>query len=117
MRNFKELSVWQRSHQLVLKIYLCTKKFPPDELYGITSQLRRSASSVPTNIAEGCGRNSDAEMKRFLTIACGSCSEMEYQIMLSNELGYISVDMYTELTNEITEIRKMIYAFIQRSKT
>lgn len=71
MRNFKELSIWQRSHQLTLKIYLFTKSFPSDELYELASQMRRSSSSVPTNIAEGCGRNSNADLSRFLTIASG----------------------------------------------
>lgn len=83
MKNFKELLIWQRSHQLVLEIYIITKSFPKDELFGLTSQMRRSSASIPTNIAEGCGRNSDAEMNRFLIIAQGSAAELEYQIILS----------------------------------
>ena len=116
MRNFQELSIWQRSHQLTLKIYLLTRTFPNDELYGLTSQIRRSSASVPTNIAEGCGRNSDAELKRFLTIASGSISELEYQVLLSKDISYLPLNIYQELTTEIIEIRKMIYAFIQKLK-
>jgi four helix bundle protein len=89
MKNFKELKIWQRSHQLVLDIYLITKSFPKEEVYGLTSQIRRSCSSIPTNIAEGCGRNSDAELNRFLVIAMGSASELEYQLILIKDLGYI----------------------------
>ena len=114
MRNFKELSIWQRSHQLVLKVYLISKSFPPGELYGLTSQIRRSSSSVATNIAEGCGRNSDAELRRFLIIATGSISELEYQVLLAKDLDYLPEIIFKELTNEIVEIRKMIYAFIQK---
>ncbi len=114
MRDFKKLSIWQKSHQLTLKIYAATKTFPKDEIFGIVSQIRRSSTSVPTNIAEGCGRDSDAELIRFLTIASGSVSELEYQVLLSKDLGYLSIIFHEELTNEIIIIRKMIYAFIQK---
>jgi four helix bundle protein len=90
MRNFKQLIFWQRSHALTLKMYAITKSsFPKDEMYGLISQMRRSSSSVPTNIAEGCGRKSNAELKRFLVIATGSISELEYQLLLSKDLLYI----------------------------
>lgn len=114
MKNFKELRIWQRSHQLVLNVYLITKSFLKEEVYGLTSQIRRSCASIPTNIAEGCGRNSDAELKRFLTIAMGSASELEYQLILSNDLGYIQTDNYEKLSNELIEIRKMLNTFIQK---
>lgn len=114
MRDFKKLSIWQKSHQLTLKIYAATKTFPKDEIFGIVSQIRRSSTSVPTNIAEGCGRDSDAELIRFLTIASGSVSELEYQVLLSKDLDYLSIIFHEELTNEIIIIRKMIYAFIQK---
>jgi len=113
MRNFQDLSIWQRSHLLTLKIYSVTKKFPKEEIFGVISQMRRSSSSIPTNIAEGCGRNSNPEMKRFLTIATGSSSELEYQLILSKDLQYLSETTYIELQNELIEIRKMIYAFIK----
>lgn len=113
MRNFQDLSIWQRSHLLTLEIYSVTKKFPKEEMFGIISQMRRSSSSIPTNIAEGCGRNSNPEMKRFLTIATGSSSELEYQLILSKDLHYLPETTYKELQNELIEIRKMIYAFIK----
>ena len=113
MRSFHELSIWQRSHLLTLKIYSVIKNFPKDEMFGIISQMRRSSSSIPTNIAEGCGRNSNSEMKRFLIIATGSSSELEYQLILSKDLHYLSEKSCKELQDELIEIRKMIYAFIQ----
>ena len=115
MKNFKELLIWQRSHQLVLEIYLITKSFPKDELFGLTSQMRRSSASIPTNIAEGCSRNSDAEMNRFLIIAQDSATELEYQIILSKDLSYISTEIFDTLCLELTEIRKMINTFSQKT--
>lgn len=113
MRNFQELTIWQRSHSLTLKVYSITNTFPKDELFGIISQMRRSSSSIPTNIAEGCGRNSNPEMKRFLIIATGSASELEYQLILSKDLKYLPENLYKELQNELIEIRKMIHSFIK----
>jgi four helix bundle protein len=113
MRNFKDLSVWQRSHALTLKNYQYTKTYPKEELFGLTSQMRRSASSIPTNIAEGAGRNSNAEMKHYLIIARGSASELEYQIILSHDLMYLPDNVYIELNTELSEIQKMIYGFIR----
>ena len=113
MRNFQELAIWQRSHLLTLKIYSVTKNFPKDEMFGIISQMRRSSSSIPTNIAEGCGRNSNPEMKRFSVIATGSASELEYQLILSKDLQYLPEAIYKELQNELIEIRKMIHSFIK----
>ncbi len=114
MKNFKELHIWQRSHQFVLEIYFITKSFPKDELFGLTSQMRRSAASIPTNIAEGFGRNSDAEINRFLVISQGSAAELEYQIILSKDLNYISTETFDKLNLEITEIRKMLNSFAQK---
>ena len=116
MRNFKELVIWQRSHALTLEIYKRTYMFPKEELFGLTSQMRRSAYSIPTNIAEGCGRNSNPDMKRFLIIASGSASELEYQLILSYDLGYLSKDLFTALTTELNEIQKMIYIFTRNMK-
>ena len=113
MRNFLNLEIWKRSHQLTLKIYRITKYFPKEEIFGLTSQMRRSSSSIPTNIAEGCGRNSNPEMKRFLIIATGSSSELEYHLILSKDLQYLSETTCKKLQNELIEIRKMIYAFIK----
>lgn len=114
MIDFKTLQIWQRSHFLVLDIYKASQIFPKEELYILTAQLRRAAVSVPSNIAEGCGRNSDGELARFLTIAMGSTAELEYQILLAKDLGYIETDNYETINNEIIEIRKMINSFLTK---
>ena len=111
MRDFTKIIAWQRSHALTLKIYQNTKIFPREELFGLSSQMRRSASSIPTNIAEGCGRNSNPQFKHFLNIASGSASELEYQIILSKDLQYITESVFSELHNEIIEVKKMIYGY------
>lgn len=114
MRDFKQLSFWHRSHSLTLKLYQHTKSsFPKDETYGLISQIRRSGSSIPTNIAEGCGRNSNPDFKRFLIISTGSCSELEYQLLLSKDLGYLTENIFKELSTEVIEIRKTIYSYIK----
>ncbi|MBS9767215.1 MAG: four helix bundle protein [Flavobacteriaceae bacterium] len=109
MRDFKKYKVWELSHQFVLKIYGITEQFPQKEVYGITSQLRRASSSVPTNIAEGCGRKSDTEFSRFLTIALGSASEVEYLLILSKDLKFISEEDYQMLNEEMNTIKRKIY--------
>ncbi len=97
MRDFQQLAIWRRSHTLTITIYTIIQAFPKEELFGITSQMRRSSSSIPTNIAEGCGRESIIEFKRFLVIASGSASELQYQIILSKDLKYISEKIFQEL--------------------
>jgi len=114
MRNFRELKVWEKAHQLTLKIYTATKRFPSDELYGLSSQMRRSSASVPTNIAEGCGRDGEAEFTRFLFIAMGSASELEYQIVLACDLKYLSRTGYEQLITDIEEIKKMLSGLIHK---
>lgn len=111
MRNFKNLRFWQRGHALTLRIYQLTNEFPKTETYGITSQIRRASSSVPTNIAEGCGRLSDAELARFMVIAQGSLLEVEYLILLCFDLKYISESEYKSLDKEINEIKSMMHAY------
>lgn len=111
MRDFQQLAIWQRSHQLTLNIYKITREFPREELYGLISQIRRSSSSVPTNIAEGCGRNSLPELKRFLIISSGSASELHYQLILSRDLHYISAQLFKELEDDLIQIKKMIFAY------
>ena len=98
---------------ITLKIYSTTKSFPKEEMFGLISQMRRSASSIPTNIAEGCGRNSNPDFKRFLVMAAGSSSELEYQLFLSKDLKFLSDSKFKELENETIEIRKMIHSFIK----
>lgn len=111
MRDFTKLEVWKRSHALTLKIYQLTKSYPKEELFGLSSQMRRSSSSIPTNIAEGCGRNSNAQLKQFLTIASGSSSELQYQLMLSKDLGYIPELTFIQLDEEVVQLRKMLFAY------
>jgi four helix bundle protein len=114
MRDFTKLDIWKRSHQLTLKIYTITKTFPKDELFGLTSQMRKSSSSVPTNIAEDCGRNSNAQLNHFINIAAGSSSELQYQLILSKDLTYITEIIFKELHDETVEIRKMMFAYVEK---
>ena len=116
MRNFRQLLIWQKSHELTLAVYSATEQFPQREMYGLTSQLRRSVSSIPTNIAEGCGRGSDAELGRFLTIAAGSASESEYQLILARDLGYLPDVDFERLSQSIEEIKRMLSAFISKTR-
>jgi four helix bundle protein len=117
MQDFRKLKIWQRSHQLVLKIYSATKTFPAEERYGIISQIRRSSASIPTNIAEGTGRRGNVEFARFIEIAFSSASEVQYQLILSKDLDYLSSDKFRELSNEIVEIKRMLTSFLNKLKT
>ena len=117
MKDFRDLQIWTRSHAITLEIYRLTQQFPKSETYGLVNQMRRSASSIPTNIAEGCGRNSDKDFARFLDHNMGSGSELEYQLILSHELGYISSEAFTATSSELTEIKRMLNAFIQRLRS
>lgn len=117
MRDFRKLSVWEKSHAITLFIYKVTSSYPKEELYGLTSQMRRSASSIPSNIAEGCGRNTQPQFARFLDIAFGSASELEYQIILSKDLKFINDDTYEELYDNITEIKRMLSSLLQMVKS
>jgi four helix bundle protein len=114
MKNFRELTIWQRSHQLTLRVFAATRSFPKEELFGLTSQSRRASSSVPTNIAEGCGRDGDAELKRFLQIAMGSATELEYHLQLAADLGYLSPATHADLNTQTVEVKKMLTAFIRK---
>jgi four helix bundle protein len=116
VRDFRKLQVWEKAHELTLAVYRSTTGFPKDELYGLTSQIRRASSSIPANIAEGCGREGDAEFKRFLQIALGSASELEYHLLLAHDLGYIDQVSYTRLEQNATEVKRMLTGFIQRLK-
>ncbi len=114
MKDFRQLQIWERSHQLTLQIYRITRLFPSDERYGLVSQMRRSASSVPTNIAEGCGRNSEADFARFLDHSMGSASELEYQLILSHDLEYLPIDQFNSTSSELIDIKRMLNAFLQK---
>ena len=117
MRDFRKLSVWEKSHNLTLLIYKSTSSFPKEELYGLVSQMRRSASSIPSNIAEGCGRNTQPQFARFLNIAFSSASELEYQIILSKDLKLINSKIFKELSDNIVEIKRMLYSLIHKVNT
>lgn len=114
MKDFHELKVWQKAHQLTLAIYQITAMFPREELYGLTSQLRRCSSSIPANLAEGCGRNGDAEFARFCSIAMGSASELEYHLLLAKDLKLIKHKDHTELSQRATELKRMLTALLQK---
>ena len=114
MKDFRKLKVWEKAHQLVLSLYGATRKFPVDEQYGLTSQIRRSAVSIPSNIAEGCCRTGDVEFARFPRIALGSASELEYKLLLSKDLGYIQNDEYSKYLESVTEIKQMLTSLILR---
>lgn len=114
MRDFRDLKVWQKAHELTLSVYKATAMFPKEELYGLTSQIRRSCASIPANIAEGCGRSGAAELRRFLQIAMGSASELEYHLLLAHDLGLLSGSDYEHLAGETTEVKRMLTSFIQR---
>jgi four helix bundle protein len=114
MRDFKDLLIWQRSHEFTLKIYKITSQFPGDERFGIISQLRRAVSSIPANIAEGAAFESKKVLKNHLNSSLGSASEVEYFIILSKDLKFISEKVFNELNLEIIEIKKMINKFIQQ---
>jgi four helix bundle protein len=114
MRNFRNLKIWEKSHNLTLTIYKFTSSFPKEELYGLTSQMRRSSSSIPSNIAEGCGRNSQPQFARFLNIAFGSASELEYQLILSKDLGFIDEEAFDSLLDKVTEIKRMLTSLLKQ---
>jgi len=114
MRDFRDYKVWQLAHQLTLEVYAATRGFPKEELYGLTGQIRRACASIPINIAEGCGKDGDAEFYRFLQIAMGSASELEYELQLAKDLQYLSDDDYQLLNCKLIEVRKMLNGLIQR---
>jgi four helix bundle protein len=116
MKDFRKLMVWQKAHRLTLSVYEVTRKFPREELYGLTGQMRKSSSSIPMNIAEGCGRGSDLDFSRFLQIAMGSASELEYQLILARDLAYFDLDEYEDLSRDTVEVKRMLATFIGRLK-
>jgi four helix bundle protein len=114
VKDFRHLQIWQRAHQFTLALYPVTQHFPNEELYGLTSQIRRATVSIPSNIAEGCGRQGDAELGRFCQIAMGSASEVEYQLELAKDLGYLNQTAYSSLNEELLELKKMLNSFIRK---
>ena len=113
LKNFKELKVWQKAYQVCLDIYLISKDFPAEEKFGLTSQIRRSAVSVPSNIAEGYGRRTTPDYIRSLYIAYGSNCELETQALLSGDLAYINNENKYKLLDKISEVERMLKALIK----
>ena len=114
MRNFRALKVWKKSHWLVLAVYNATGTFPREETYGLTAQLRRSCASIPANIAEGCGRSGEGELVRFMVIAMGSASELDYHLLLARDLGYLRARDYQELSQATGEVKRMLSTLITK---
>jgi four helix bundle protein len=112
MQNYKELRVWEKAHFFTLKIYEESKLFPKEEIYSLTNQLRRAASAIPANIAEGCGKNSQQEFAHFLNIALGSANETEYLLLLSKDLRYLNEEKFVKLNENINEIKAMLISLI-----
>jgi four helix bundle protein len=116
MKDFRALKVWQKSHQTTLNVYRVTQLFPREELYGLNSQTRRASTSIAANIAEGCGRGTDADFARFLQIAMGSASELEYHLLLAFDLGFLEALGHQALASDVAEVKRMLTAFIQKLK-
>ena len=117
MRDFRQIKVWAKAHRLTLEIYKATARFPREELYGLTSQLRRASASIPANIAEGFGRGGNAELARFLQIAIGSAYEVEYHTLLAKELGFLSMAGFDQLQAHIVEVKRMLAALIVKVRS
>jgi len=114
MKDFRNLNVWIKAHELVSAVYSVTASFPRDETYGLGSQIRRAASSIPANIAEGCGRQGDAELARFCIIARGSANELEYQLLLARDLKLIQPADYEQLSLQTVELKRMLTVLVQK---
>jgi four helix bundle protein len=117
MHDFKKMKVWQKARELAKNIYIVTSNFPKEEIFGLTSQIRRSSISIVSNIAEGAGRNTDGEFINFLGIANGSSFELETQLMIALDLGYISDSKSVALQQDLIEIQKMLFTFISKLKS
>ncbi|MDD5289187.1 MAG: four helix bundle protein [Dehalococcoidales bacterium] len=116
MKDFRKLSVWEKAHLLTIDVYRLTSSFPNSELYGLTSQIRRACVSVPANIAEGCGREGENDFARFLQIALGSASELEYHLLLAHDLNLLNETNFGNLESRVTEVKRMLTSLIQKLK-
>jgi four helix bundle protein len=114
MKDFRHLTVWQKSHELTLALYKRTASFPREEIYGLTAQIRRAASSIPANLAEGCGTDADAEFARYCSIARASSSELEYHLLLAHDLTLLRPDDYAQVNERVLEIKRMLTGLIQK---
>jgi four helix bundle protein len=116
MQDYRKLSVWKKSHLLAISVYKATGVFPKEEMFALTSQIRRACASIPANIAEGCGRGGGAELGRFLQIASGSTHELEYHLLLAKELGYLKPEKHDKISSQVNEIKRMLSALISKIK-
>ena len=116
MRDFRQIKVWEKAHVLTLEIYRATTNFPREEIYGLTSQMRRSSSSIPANIAEGCGRGGNAELARFMQIGLGSASELEYHLLLARDLSFLPTRVYDPLQGRVVEVKRVLTPLIQKMR-
>ena len=114
MRNYRDLQVWTKAHAVTLELHRLSRSFPREEIYGLTSQLRRAGMSMGSNLAEGCGRRTSNELAHFVRIAMGSASELDYQLLLCRDLGYLKTDDYTRTANQLTEVRKMLTSLLSK---
>jgi S23 ribosomal protein. len=112
MKDFRDLLVWNKAHALTLKCYRATNNFPRSELYGLTSQIRRAAASIAANIAEACGKRGNGDFQRFLGIAAGSASEVEYHFLLAHDLGFLDSEQYKSLDAAVVEVKRMLASLI-----
>jgi four helix bundle protein len=110
VKDFRELKVWGKAHQMTLSAYRITEKFPRHELFGLTNQIRRWASSIPANSAEGCGKSGNSEFHRFLQLFCGSASELEYHLLLAKDLGYLALNDHRSAQKQLIEMKRMLVA-------
>ena len=114
MKDFRDLKVWEKAHALVLSCYEATASFPKHEMFGLVSQIRRAGSSVPANLAEGCGRRGNGELHRFLQIAMGSASELEYHLLLSRDLKFLNSQEYEKLHAQVEEVKRMLASLTRK---
>jgi four helix bundle protein len=114
VKDFRELKVWGKAHDLTLKCSRLTKRFPKHELFGLSNQIRRCASSIPANIAEGCGRLGNRELHRFLQISCGSASELQYHLLLARDLEYLSQADHQAALEQLLEMKGMLVALTSK---
>ena len=114
MEDFKDFKVWTKAHELTIVLYETTNTFPKQEIYGLSSQMRRAAASIGANIAEGCGRGSDAELRRFIQIARGSANELEYHLLLAKDLKFLEAGNFKELDTKVQEIQRMLASLAKK---
>jgi four helix bundle protein len=117
MKDFRNLQIWERAHQLTLTVYKMTANFPTEERFGLTNQIRRCSASIGANIAEGCGKRGNGEFQRFLQIASGSASELDYHLLLARDLGFLRDEAYKKMLQDLSQLRRMLTSLLQKVET